>query len=655
MTLTRVETATTGYITLTATANDGSGISGSVRIYIDNDPILVSTVTLSSNNGLTLGNDNPTTTVSATVLPTDADNQTLDWTCIDNSHLVTWDATAHTLTVLPDLHGGEVQVIATATDGSQVADTLTFTILATAIPVSTITLETDKTTLDRYNTEAVITLSVLPNNATDASVTYSITEGTGRATWDEATMTLTRVETATTGYITLTATANDGSGISGSVRIYIDNDPILVSTVTLSSSNGLTLGNDNPTTTVSATVLPTDADNQTLDWTCINNDNLVTWDATAHTLTVLPDLHGGEVQVIATATDGSQVADTLTFTILETAIPVSSITLEADKTTLDRYNTEAVITLSVLPNNATDASVSYSITEGTGRATWDEATMTLTRVATATTGYVTLTATANDGSGISGSVRIYIDNDPILVTGMSVYVEDGDTTLTEEHTTATLGATIVPNDADNQTVTWMIISGAEWVHLSGNRVTLTQTEDLDGKVILRATANDGSGISAELTLRVKQAHSDMKQLRIHAYDNVTELNDSVNELYLYVSYAPFDLEEISDIQFEIISGSEFVRIEPDELFPQIAIRVVRTEQVQHGTVYIRAYNTYYPNRLQDRIALQVNKLRDGLDEVSLDNNSKHNSRVILMDGTLYIELNQNGIRSLYDMTGRRVW
>jgi uncharacterized protein YjdB len=74
-------------------------------------------------------------------------------------------------------------------------------------------------------------VTVLPANATDKSVTWSIENGTGKATISTSGL-VTAVENGT---VTVTATANDGSGVKGTLLITITNQKILVTGITISA------------------------------------------------------------------------------------------------------------------------------------------------------------------------------------------------------------------------------------------------------------------------------------------------------------------------------------------------------------------------------------------------------------------------------------
>jgi uncharacterized protein YjdB len=74
-----------------------------------------------------------------------------------------------------------------------------------------------------------ITATILPANATDKSLTWVITSGMGNAN-----LTQTGLVTAVNnGTVTVKATANDGSGVFGTLDIVITNQKILVTSIVL--------------------------------------------------------------------------------------------------------------------------------------------------------------------------------------------------------------------------------------------------------------------------------------------------------------------------------------------------------------------------------------------------------------------------------------
>lgn len=87
--------------------------------------------------------------------------------------------------------------------------------------VSQIILEPTTTVLSDVNPTAYIKTTVLPANATNPSLKWEITNGADLVTWKLATYAVTRNENAEEGNVTITASATDGSGVSGSANLTI--------------------------------------------------------------------------------------------------------------------------------------------------------------------------------------------------------------------------------------------------------------------------------------------------------------------------------------------------------------------------------------------------------------------------------------------------
>lgn len=82
-------------------------------------------------------------------------------------------------------------------------------------------------------------------------------------------------------------------------------------------------------------------------------------------------------------------------------VPVTAITVSGDAT-ITKAGGTADYTASITPENATNKAVTWSVTPGTGNATIDQ-TGKLTSVANGT---VTVVATAQDGSGVTGTLQV---------------------------------------------------------------------------------------------------------------------------------------------------------------------------------------------------------------------------------------------------------
>ena len=131
--------------------------------------------------------------------------------------------------------------------------------------------------------------------------------------------------------------------------------------------------------------------------------------------------------------------------------------------------------------------MTWSVVNGTGQATISSTGL----VTAVSNGTVTARATANDGSGIYGTLVITISNQVIPVTGITVTGAEGHRSSQQITAHLQLRAAIAPTNATNQTVTWTIANGTGQATISSTGLV---TAVSNGTVTARATANDGSGV-----------------------------------------------------------------------------------------------------------------------------------------------------------------
>jgi uncharacterized protein YjdB len=74
-----------------------------------------------------------------------------------------------------------------------------------------------------------VTAAIQPADATDKSLTWVITNGMGKASVNSSGL----VTAVSNGTVTVKASANDGSGISGTLDIIITNQKVLITSIVL--------------------------------------------------------------------------------------------------------------------------------------------------------------------------------------------------------------------------------------------------------------------------------------------------------------------------------------------------------------------------------------------------------------------------------------
>ena len=149
----------------------------------------------------------------------------------------------------------------------------------------------------------------------------------------------------------------------------------------------------------------------------------------------------------------------------------------------------------VLPSNATNKTVIWSIANGTGQASISS-TGLITAIANGT---VTAKATATDGSGVYGILQITITNQVIPSTGITVTGANGAVTIVTDNGTLQLTAAITPSNATFKTVTWSISNGTGQGSISATGLV---TAIANGTVTAKATANDNSGVNGTLVISI---------------------------------------------------------------------------------------------------------------------------------------------------------
>jgi uncharacterized protein YjdB len=367
-----------------------------------------------------------------------------------------------------------------------------WTINITKFPVTGIevTGASSATSITSDNGTLQLVISVVPLNAADKSVTWSIINGTGQATID-ANGLVTAVDNGT---VTAMATANDGSGVFGTLIITISNQIIPVTGIIVSGyGSATTITTDRGTLQLSASVLPGSATNKSVTWSITNG----TGQAVINSTGLVTALGNGTVIAKATANDGSGIYGTMTITNSNQLIHVTGITVSgADgATSISLDNGTLQLSAVIFPVNASIKTVTWSIAEGN-----DLAIINPNGLVTAVdNGTVTAVATANDGSGIYNALIINITNQIVPVADITVNGEGGVTTIDNGNRTLQLIASILPANATDKTVSWSIASGTELASI-GTSGLVTAFDK--GSVMVRATANDGSGVYGIIGLKI---------------------------------------------------------------------------------------------------------------------------------------------------------
>ncbi|MFA9213474.1 MAG: Ig-like domain-containing protein [Candidatus Methylacidiphilales bacterium] len=356
-----------------------------------------------------------------------------------------------------------------------------------------------------------IIASILPLNAKDTTVTWSVTNP------GVATINSNGILTAiTNGNSVVTATANDGSGIFATRSINITGQiipAILVSSVSISSQNNLrNITQPNGTLNFFTNILPKNATDTTVNWD-VDNKNI----ATINTTGTLTALDNGTVKVKATSNDGSLKSDSITIIISGQFFKVSSIIIgtEGNAVSITKANGTLAMIANILPKNATDTNVTWSVNNPS------IATISSNGVLTAkNNGMVRVIANANDGSNVSDTINITISGQNIKVSSLKIFTSGNILDITEPNETLNFFTNILPRNASDTSVTWSV----DKTNLATINNKGLLTAKANGIVRVKALSNDGSGKSDSVNVIISNQVNtkEINKIKIKVFPNPTQ-------------------------------------------------------------------------------------------------------------------------------------
>lgn len=321
----------------------------------------VTSVTISpSSLSLIVGE---TSQLTATVLPTDADDRTLSWSS-SNTSVATVDEDG----LVSAVGSGTATITAIAQDGSGVYGSCSVTVNEASTYIDATAISATATSITVGST-GTLSYSYSPLNANVKSLTYSLVNES-----DSVYLTLT-----STGYmeaisvpsgssikiIEILATLINESGSvitqQGSVTVY--SDKVTAISFTDNQASTIDVGEE---VTISVKVGLYRAVNKNVDW-IIEDSTIVEKTAETggasdmtHTAT-FRGLKAGTTNIIVRAQDGSGVSATGSITVASNVIEVENITISPTSATMNVGDT-LQMTVSITPSNATTQDIIWAST-----------------------------------------------------------------------------------------------------------------------------------------------------------------------------------------------------------------------------------------------------------------------------------------------------
>lgn len=240
----------------------------------------------------------------------------------------------------------------------------------------------------------------------------------------------------------------------------------------------------NDTTKATASVYPSDAGNTSVSWQVINGTGSARIDQNGNVYGVKE----GTVTLRATAADGSGVYGEKTVKVSRRM--VQSIAIRDELSGMAGLNLPRKLTADVLPANAENRGIIWSVINGTGEGTIDQdGWFTGTKAGT-----VTVCATAADGSGVAHSITLSVEPYAVKIQGEDRVKETG---------SITLSASLYPGNLTNTQVVLELEDPADsqYVRLDGNTLTALNISEYRTVTVL-GVSRDGKAETARHTVQL---------------------------------------------------------------------------------------------------------------------------------------------------------
>ena len=368
----------------------------------------VTSVTLDKTD-LTL-DVNDKATLTATVNPNDATNKTATWKS-DKPEIVEVDSNGNVTAKA----AGTATITATA-DGKSASCKVTVNGQPATVPVQSV--ELNQTTLElKAGNTATLTATVSPEGATNKDVTWTSDKP------EIAAVEGGKVTAVNEGTAIITAKAGDKTA---NCTVTVTKADVAVESVTLDKTSLDLKTGDN--TTLTATVNPESATNKDVTW--ISDKPEI---AAVEGGTVTAKAAGTAI-IAVTTIDGGKIA-TCKVTVTPKTVPVSSIQVQGKGVIYVGDTTK--LTATITPDGASNKAVTWD-SQNKDIATVDQQG----NVKALKVGTATITATAQDGSGISGSFVVTVQQAD--TTALKAKVTEAQALLDKTEVSAQNGTDIPP-------------------------------------------------------------------------------------------------------------------------------------------------------------------------------------------------------------------
>lgn len=446
-----------GSATIKATSVSNPEISGECLITVVPTP--VTSITLSQSSvSIKVGGS---VKIDASVSPESATNKAIVWT-VTNPEIASVDDSG----VVTGLAFGTTNLTATAADESGASAICVVNVIPT--PAESITIDTPERSSFKVGESIQLSASVLPENATDKTVTWTSSNAGIIA------INPTGIATAVSvGEAIITATNSAGQTSTITLTVI----PTLAESLSVfPQSLTLKVGEKG---NVAVTFTPNTTTDKAVSYRSAN-ENVASVDDNG----VITGVGLGETEIIVSTLDGSSLSASVKVNVIPT--PAESVSIEYNGSTSLHVGQTAQLSAIVLPEDATDKSVTWQVQSAEILSVSPEGLLKAVGL-----GEAWVSATTSNGKSAYMTFNV-------IPTPVNSIVLNPNAVSLKTTESVTLTATVMPDDATNKTITWASSNRAvASVDVYGN-----VTANSVGEAIVTATSTDGSNVVAECRVTV---------------------------------------------------------------------------------------------------------------------------------------------------------
>ena len=437
-----------------------------------------------------------------------------------------------------------------------------------------ITSESGVNTIDSYHGTLQLGTNVLPKDAADTTVSWSILNLSGIAEISE----LGLVSALSNGIVRAVAIANDESSITDTFEIALTNQEILIESINITSEGGVSeIDSYHGALQLGTNIIPKDASDTTVSWSIVNLSGVAEVSGSG----LVTAISNGIVKVVARANDESSITDTFNIILSNQGILVESlfVTSEGDVNVIDSYRGTLQLGTYVLPKNATDTTINWRVLNITGEADVSETGLVLAYK----DGTVKVIAKAMDGSAITDTISLTLLNQGLTLESINITSPGGINEINENQGKLQLGTIVYPSNAADTTVTWSIsnITGSAIISESGLVSAIS-----DGTVRVFANANDQLNLYDSLDVFITNQYVFVDSLSIYTENN--NYNFFLDEMFVrfYSKVFPSTSTDTT-IEWTVEEISGKAAIDDNGLLELIGVGEVNVLAMANGGINIK--------------------------------------------------------------------